>query len=244
MNNHTPTTTEPTQPTHAVAAAPAAGRRTLRAAARARWAKATAPGTFLDRRREDLVEALDHGWRGSARWVRILAGVLIAAFVLYGSVALYSIAHHVLAQSGENARIVGITDSITGPVRLYLDQHTAGLPISGADTYIVWKATGVLTALLSFLLGSAVPRLAWTSWSAATLATVWQASPDSGRTVATALTAAALAAVSIPALRGLSFSLRPQVTIHRTVVRKVPVTGRPARSRAAVPSPRTPFDMS
>ncbi|MFJ9521795.1 hypothetical protein ACIRPK_26525 [Kitasatospora sp. NPDC101801] len=241
MNTDTPTTTSPAEPT--VAAAPAAGRRTLKAAARARWAKATAPGTFLDRRREDLVEALDQGWRGSARWVRILAGVLIAAFVLYGALAVFSVAHHVLAQSGENARIVGITGTITGPVRLYLDQHTAGLPISSADTYIVWKATGVVTALLSFLLGSAVSRLAWTGWSAATLATVWQTSPDGGRTVATALTAAALAAVSIPALRGLTFSLRPQVTIHRSVLRKATVTGRPARSRTAVPSPRNPFDM-
>ncbi|WP_331731440.1 hypothetical protein [Kitasatospora sp. NBC_01300] len=235
MTTTNPPTTEP---------GPAAGtaRRTLRMAARERWARVTAPGMFLDRRRQDVRDALDHGWRAGARWVRLVTRLLIVLGVTGAAVVLYSAAAQVLAASGAGACLSAMAGTVTGPVRHYLAEHTAGLPLSAADAYRLWAATGLTAALLSCVLRSTVARIAWTSWSAGTLAAVWQASPDGGRTVATAVTAAVLAAVSLPALRGLAFFLRPHITIHRTVLVAALVTVA-VRPGPVVPAPRRPLDQ-
>ncbi|MFJ5120997.1 hypothetical protein [Kitasatospora sp. NPDC088548] len=235
MTTTTPPFTEP---------GPAAGpaRRTLRTATRDRWARATAPGAFLDRRRQDVRDALDHGWRAGARWVRLGTGLLILLGTTAGAVVLCSAVRQILAASGADAWLTAITHTVTGPVRHYLAEHTVGLPLSAADAYRLWVATGLTAALLSCVLRSTVARIAWTSWSAGTLAAVWQASPDASRTVAAALTAAVLAAVSLPALRGLAFSLRPHITIHRTVRVAARVTVA-VWSHPAVPAPRRPLDQ-
>ncbi|MFD5615858.1 hypothetical protein [Kitasatospora sp. NPDC127060] len=238
----TTSTKPPTNP------APAAdpGRRTLKDAVRDRWTAATAPNAFLDRRRQDLIRALDHGWREGPRWVRLLTPALIALTVTGAALVLCSVGRQILAAGEGSAWWSAITGTITGPVHRYLDQHTAGLPLTGAGAYRVWQFTGLAAAMLSCALRSFVARLTWTCWVAATLAAVWQASPPGGRTVATALTATALAAPSVPALRGLTVSLRPQITVHRTVQRIVPAAPvlRLVRPLAVVPSPGRPGDPS
>ncbi|MFG2844213.1 hypothetical protein ACGF12_13725 [Kitasatospora sp. NPDC048296] len=237
------TSTEP--PTHP-AQAPDPGRRTLTAAVRDRWSAATAPDAFLDRRRQDLVRALDHGWREGPRWVRLLTPALIALTVIGGALVLYWAGRQILAAGPGSAWWTATSSTITGPVYRYLDQHTAGLPLTSTGAYRAWQFTGLAAALLSCALRSFVARLTWASWVAATLAAVWQASPPGGRTVATALTATVLAAASVPALRGLTVSLRPQITVHRTVQRIVPAAPvlRLARPLAVVPSPGRPLDPS
>ncbi|MER5354684.1 hypothetical protein ABT093_30675 [Kitasatospora sp. NPDC002551] len=209
------TTTNPPSDETGPATGPA--RRTLKAATLEGWARATAPGTFLGRRGQDVRHALDHGWRCGARWVRLAAGLLILLAASAGAVLLCSALRQFLAASGAGTWLAVITRTVTGPVHHYLAEHTAGLPLSGADAYRLWAATGLTAAVLSFALRSTTARFVWAGWSAGTLAAVWQASPDGGRPVATALTAAVLAAVSAPALRGLAVSLRPQVTVHDTL---------------------------
>ncbi|MGV9267385.1 hypothetical protein ACWDRR_22290 [Kitasatospora sp. NPDC003701] len=236
------TTTNPPSTEPSPATGPA--RRTLKAATREGWGRATAPGAFLDRRRQDVRDALDHGWRAGARWVRLATGLMILLGATAAAVVLCSAVRQVLAASGAGTWLAVITRTVTGPVHHYLAEHTAGLPLSGADAYRLWAATGLTTAVLSFALRSTAARLAWAGWSAGTLAAVWQASPDGGRPVATALTAAVLAAVCAPALRGLAVSLRPRVIVHDTLT--VVLTAQVCACRRSapavhlvVPAPRT-----
>ena len=109
----------------------------------------------------------------------------------------------------------------------------------------MWKTAGLVAALLAFLTQGAVARAGWTAWSCATLAMVWNAAPEAGRPVAAGLTALAIAAVSLFALRGLSISLRPMV-INRTDVQPQITIQTPepktAQHRPAVPAPGSPFD--
>ncbi|MFE0457778.1 hypothetical protein ACFW1A_00775 [Kitasatospora sp. NPDC058965] len=211
-------------------------RRTLSDALLDRLTEATAPGSFLDHRCQDLIRTLDHGWREGPRWVRLLAPTLIALAAVGAAIALYAAAKEILAGSVGSAWWTATAGTLTGAVHRYLDQHVVGQHLTGASVYQVWQVSGLAAGLLSCALRSAVARLVWTSWVAATLAAVWQASPHGSRTVAVALAAAALAAASLPALRGLTLSLRPQITVCRTVQRiEVAPARRLARPLTVVP---------
>lgn len=245
MNQHTehsePTTAE-AQPSPSIREA--AGRR-----ARA----LTAPGGWLDRRRRELVTGLDD-FSGAEPWVRALSYFIGTAFVvlvlgtvggvlLNGAAAVMGAIHlpEHIPGAGD-----GLRAAITGPIRTYLAAHTPE-PLTEATAYGAWKTVGVLVGLLAFLTQGAVPRLAWLAWSCATLAMVWQASPEAGRPVATGLTAAAIAVVSLFALRGISFSLRPTVISRTDVAPQITIqTPEPktvTRARPAVPAPSGPFDQ-
>ncbi|MFJ1757293.1 hypothetical protein [Kitasatospora sp. NPDC088134] len=211
-----PTSTGPTHPPG----------RTLAAAAGRRWRRLTAPGGFLTRRHDDLVHVLEHGLRAGAGWVRVLGALLAAAAAAGAGTVLYDLAQRLLAAAGTNPHLAALIATVTRPMHHYLDQHTQGLPITAADAYLLWQATGAAAALLAFASTTAAARLAWTAWAAATLTVVWQASPEGGRTVATAVAAAGLALASLPALRGLRLPLGPRIMLHLAVT-PAPCAARP-----------------
>ncbi|WP_371484827.1 hypothetical protein [Kitasatospora sp. NBC_00315] len=242
MNQHTEHTATEAQPSPSIREA--AGRR-----ARA----LTAPGGWLDQRRRDVVDGLDD-FAGAEPWVRGLTyfvGAAVAVLVL-GTVGgiLLNGAAAVMGAIHLPEHIPGAGDglraAITGPIHTYLGAHTPE-PLTEATAYGAWKTVGVLVALLAFLSQGAVARLAWSAWSCASLAMVWQGAPEAGRPVATGLAAAAIAVVSLFALRGISFSLRPMV-INRTDVQpqitiQTPEPKTVTRARPTIPAPTGPFDQ-
>ncbi|MFE4356122.1 hypothetical protein [Kitasatospora sp. NPDC056800] len=225
----------------------------VRESARRRTRALTAPGGWYDRRRRELAAGLDD-FTGAEPWVRALAylvAITLAVLVL-GTVGgiLFNAAGAVIGAVHLPQNLPaggdGLRAAITGPIHAYLGTHTAD-PITPATAYDVWKTVGLIAALLAFITRGAIARASWTAWSTATLAMVWSAAPETGRPVAVGLTAAAITGISLFALRGLTFSLRPMV-INRTDVQPQitiqapePKTARPARP--TVPAPGSPFDQ-
>ncbi|RKE02931.1 hypothetical protein [Streptomyces sp. TLI_171] len=205
---------------------------TLREAA-ARWLNhLTAPGGRLDKVRRDLVAAVED-WDDAERWVRVLAYLIAfatAALVLgtAGGILLQAAAAVVGAvHLPDHIPGDGLAATITNPVHSYLAAHLPE-PLDTATAYGLWKTFGLATAVVAAVSQAATWRAAWVCWSAATLAMVWIATPEPGRTVAAGITAAALTAASALALRGLSFSLRPLVVsrteVHPQIVVQAPET--------------------
>ncbi|MFJ5142734.1 hypothetical protein [Streptomyces sp. NPDC088707] len=69
-------------------------------------------------------------------------------------------------------------------------------------------------AHLGKALAASVARLTWVLWVGSTIAMVWSATPEPGRTVATAITAVAGSALSLLALHSLSFTRDINVDVH------------------------------
>ncbi|ARF83239.1 hypothetical protein ACIG0C_30260 [Kitasatospora aureofaciens] len=193
---------------------------TLRAAAAQRARKLTAPGSVLDRRRREVLAALNGDWDDAQPWIKavvyllaLTAGVLLLAAA--GGIlltALTDLVNAVHLPTTLPAHSTGLVRTVTDPVHRYLAARTAGvLPVTGTAAYTLWKATGLAAALIAFVTRGATARLAWTAWSCAALAMVWAGTDPAGRPVAVGITAAAIAFVSLFALRGLSFSLRPVI---------------------------------
>ncbi|MEU6053092.1 hypothetical protein ABZ829_21990 [Streptomyces xanthochromogenes] len=97
---------------------------------------------------------------------------------------------------------------IDNPVRTYITQHTAGLPVTGSAVYTFWQLTG-LFGLIGGFIGATGARITWTCWGAATVAIVWTTTPADGRTVTTGIAVLVCTIASTVALHGLS--LRPVV---------------------------------
>ncbi|MFD9592018.1 hypothetical protein ACFWA9_04575 [Kitasatospora sp. NPDC059973] len=225
----------------------------VREAAGRRARALTAPGGWLDQRRRELAGGLDD-FATAESWVRgltFLGGITVAVLVLgtiggillNGAAAVMGAIHlpEHIPGAGD-----GLRAAITGPIHTYLAAHLPAT-LTEATAYGAWKTVGVVVGLIAFLTQGAVARLAWSAWACATLAMVWNAAPEAGRPVDTGLTAAALAVVSLFALRGISFSLRPTV-INRTEVQpqitiQAPEPKTVTRARPAVPAPSGPFDQ-
>lgn len=94
-------------------------------------------------------------------------------------------------------------DTVNGPVRAYLKAHTVGLPLTAADTYLLWQGTGLGALLVGWATGAAGARLTWLAHGAATIAMVHAQAPAAGRDVAVGVTVLAWTALSTLALRGL-----------------------------------------
>ena len=196
---------------------------TLREAAAKRLRELTAPGSTLDRRRRELIDALHGDWQDAEPWIKTLAYLIAAAagFLLItavGGILLNAVTDLVngihLPADWAATDTGGLAATITDPVHAYLDARTATLPVTGTTAYTLWKTAGLTAGLAAFASQAAIARIIWACWSASTLAIVWMATDPAGRPVAAGITATALAAASLLALRGLSFSLRP--VLHTT----------------------------
>ncbi|MEV5295378.1 hypothetical protein AB0K64_29640 [Streptomyces sp. NPDC053741] len=158
------------------------------------------PGWAYDRRQE-LSTALAQGWGAAAIWVKIL---FILPAVLFTIALLGSLGtglQHALQDTTWDSH--GMTAVIDGPVRAYLDTHTAGLPVTADTLYTTWLAAGAGLLVISFVTCTFGARLTWAGWGACSVAMVWAATPGPTRGIACAVTGLAWGIASILALRGV-----------------------------------------
>ncbi|MFM9812803.1 hypothetical protein ACKI16_30350 [Streptomyces scabiei] len=173
------------------------------------WKQFSGEHGWLGRRLHDIRMAPTYGWRLMAGWIKT---VIITAVALAGFFSLYGIG----ATAIDIARALpwstptdddhtGLLATIDQPVRSYLATHTRALPITATTAYSTWQAIGVVAFLLGYLRNTPA-RLTWTAWGAATVAMVWYSSPEPGRQVAAGIAVLAWSALSVLALRGISFA--------------------------------------
>ncbi|MEU4729641.1 hypothetical protein [Streptomyces sp. NPDC023588] len=215
----------------------------------AAWTASWEQGGFLHGRWEELRQVPQVGWHGMANWIKAvltLTGMCAVVILLDTAGDVFDAALGRLAdalpatQVGTSAsdEFWGVVDN---PIRTYIAQHTAGLPVSGAAVYTFWQLAGAF-GLIGGFIGATGARLTWTVWGAATVLVVWTTPPADGRTVATAIAVLAWTIASTAALRG--WSLRP-------VVNNFPAPAQPApafqpqieiRPEIHIPAPATAPD--
>ncbi|MET9183136.1 hypothetical protein ABZX88_33745 [Kitasatospora aureofaciens] len=226
---------------------------TLHEASARRLRQLTSPGGWLEQRRRELTAAIDD-WDTAEQWVRVLTytvalalGILVVAtaggILLRAAAAVIGAVHLPEQLPGS-----GLAATITRPVHAYLTARTPA-PLTAAAAYGTWKTFGFAAGAFACFSQAATWRLAWTGWSIATVAMVWIGTDPASRTVAVGITAAALAAASALALRGITFSLRPLV-INRTEVQPQITVQAPASQPSpgtarltSLPNPSGPFDQ-
>ncbi|MGW5679038.1 hypothetical protein ACWEV4_28840 [Streptomyces sp. NPDC003860] len=210
-------------------------------AARAWWTQAWSEGGVLHSLWDDVRQAPDAGWHGMANWIKTAIGMVAFSFVVFlftGAVdVLMDAVDHLLTavptvQISDNTSS-GVWATIDNPIRSYIAAHSAGLPISGATVYTLWRFTGLFCLVAGFFTRNNGVRLTWTAWGAAGIAMVWTTTPDTSRTVATAVALLAWTLASAFALRGLNLRPRvftnvgaPQITVQPEI--HVPVQPGPA----------------
>ncbi|MCY0921129.1 hypothetical protein OS965_23570 [Streptomyces sp. H27-G5] len=193
---------------------------------RAGWNASWEQGGFLHGRWEELRQVPKAGWHGIANWIKallVVTGMCAVIILLDAAGDVFDAALNRLAdalpatQVGTSAsdEFWGVVDN---PIRTYIAQHTAGLPVSGAAIYTFWQLAGAF-GLIGGFAGATGARLTWTVWGAATVAVVWTTTPADGRTVAAAIAVLAWTIASTAALRG--WSLRP-------IVNNFPAPAQPA----------------
>ncbi|MER5995846.1 hypothetical protein [Streptomyces viridosporus] len=205
---------EPAKPPHLAA---------LREALRDWWDRAWDVDGVLYDMWDDVLSAPDDGLRHMAPWLRAVLMVAGASFVVLmakgaGEVLLQAL-HQILTavpkvQVGVDTSN-GVAAVVDQPVRTYIAQHSAGLPVAASTVYTLWLLTGITGLVLGYLTRNNGVRAMWTAWGAATVFMVWTATPDTSRPVAAGLAALAWTLLSAIALRGL--------TLRRRVI------GRPAK---------------
>ncbi|MGW2464478.1 hypothetical protein ACWC2M_36685 [Streptomyces sp. NPDC001761] len=184
---------------------------------RAAWDASWKEGGFLYERWEELFQARRLGWHEMATWIKAvlsLAGVCAVIVLLDAAGDIVSAVLHRLSATRTVIEPPGVDTTsglwgvIEGPVRSYIGQHSAGLPVPGTAVYAFWQLTGLI-GLIGGFAGSTGARILWTGWGLSGVAMVWSATPDGSRTVAAGIAALMWALASIVALRGLS--LRPVI---------------------------------
>ncbi|MFI2214961.1 hypothetical protein [Streptomyces sp. NPDC020141] len=201
--------------------------------ARAWWSTAWSTGGVLHALWEDLRLAPKLGWHLMATWIKALIAGVGLAFVIVlaadaAAVLLGGVDRLLTAASGPAAdrASTGIWAAIDTPVRSYLTARTQGLPVDASTAYALWQITGLVGLVGGFLRITAA-RTLWVTWGAAGIAMIWQAAPDTGRTVATGIAVLVWILASAIALRGLT--LRPVIRrgrpAHPPAHRSAPDTG-------------------
>ncbi|MGW3269045.1 hypothetical protein [Streptomyces sp. NPDC001056] len=184
---------------------------------RAGWDASWEQGGFLHERWEDVRHARCAGWHGMATWIKAaLSLATVCAFLILLDAAgdIVSAALHRLSATRAVIEPPGVdtTSGLWGvidhPIRSYIGQHSAGLPVPDTAVYAFWQLAG-LAGLIGGFAGSTGARILWTGWGFSGVAMVWSATPDGSRTVAAGIAALMWALASIVALRGLS--LRPVI---------------------------------
>ncbi|WP_407842085.1 hypothetical protein ACE1OC_42800 (plasmid) [Streptomyces sp. DSM 116496] len=204
------------------------------------WNDAWDGGGVFHRRWEEIRTARKAGWHGMANWIKallVLAGVCVLIILLEAAGDIFDGFLRGLAASAPTTSIGTSTSSefwdvVDTPVRVYIDQHTAGLPVSGSAAYTFWQLTG-LFGLIGGFIGATGARITWTLWGAVTATAVWTTTPADGHTVATVIAVLAWTIASTFALRGLS--LRPVINNYAPVQPQIDI--RPEIHIPAQPAP-------
>ncbi|WP_032769743.1 hypothetical protein [Streptomyces sp. CNS654] len=210
-------------------------KQSVFAALRSWWNKAWEDDGVLNLMWMDILNVPQDGPRNMAPWIRAVVMLVGASFVvlavLSAGEAVLRTAHQLLTAVPTVQVGVDTSDSVLAivdqPVRTYIAQHSAGLPIAASTVYTLWLATGLTALILGYFTRSNALRAMWTGWGAATVLMVWTATPDTSRTIAVALTVLAWTPLSALALNGLTLRrtvggpahpakvpVRPDVHIH------------------------------
>jgi hypothetical protein len=221
------------------------------AALRAWWDTAWQENGVLHEMWEDVLSAPEDGPRHMAPWLRAVLAVAGISFVVLmakaaGDAVLEAL--HQLLTAAPNVQVGvdtsdGVLAVVDQPVRTYIAQHSAGLPVAASTVYTLWLLTGIVALVLGFLFKSNGVRATWTAHGAATAWMVWTATPDTSRPVAVALAVLAWTYLSAFALRGLTLRRRAvvgrpaEVTVKPEIHIQVPepVTTAPADQRHGCP---------
>ncbi|MGW0647950.1 hypothetical protein ACWD4T_03960 [Streptomyces umbrinus] len=173
------------------------------------WKQFSGEDGWLGRRLNDLRMAPTYGWRLMAGWIKAVIVIGVAAavfFTLYGiGTTVIDTARALPWSTPTGNDHTGLLATIDQPIRSYLATRTQALPITATTAYSTWQAVGVVAFLLGYLHNTPA-RLAWTAWGAATVAMVWIGTPEPGRQVAAGIAFLAWTALSVLALRGISFT--------------------------------------
>ncbi|MGA5198276.1 hypothetical protein [Streptomyces exfoliatus] len=168
-------------------------------------------------RLHDIDMGFTHGWTMTAGWLRIASVIgvaLVFLLIVYAIGAAALDAGRALPwRLPVDSDPTGLLATIDQPVRHYLDAHTIGLPITTTAAYGTWQAVGAASLVLGYFRSKGA-RLTWVLWVGSTIAMVWSATPEPGRTVATAITAVAGSALSLLALHGLSLTPDINIDVH------------------------------
>jgi hypothetical protein len=115
--------------------------------------------------------------------------------------------HHLAAWS--------VTRTIIHPVRAYLDQHAAGLPVDAHTLWLAWLATTAGLFVLA-VAGSRGARLGWIVSGTTTTAMVYAATPAPGQAVAAGLALTVWAVLSVAAFNQL-FGTDTDAPVHLSI---------------------------
>ena len=102
----------------------------------------------------------------------------------------------------------GLVNMITGPVRAWLDAHTAGLPATSTDLGLIWAGIAAVLYLVA-LTRSVYARIAWALVGAATIAAAYAGADTTGAAAAAGTTAAVWLLLSLPVYRRRRRTRRP-----------------------------------
>ncbi|MFJ3594552.1 hypothetical protein ACIQUY_34750 [Streptomyces sp. NPDC090231] len=196
----------------------------LREALREGWNRAWDIDGVLYEMWQDILSAPEDGPRHMAPWIRAVLMIAGVSFVVLmakaaGEVVLQAL--HQLLTAAPKVQVgvdtsSGVAAVVDQPVRTYIAQHSAGLPVAASTVYTLWLLTGIVGLVLGYLSRNNGVRAMWSAWGAATVFMVWATTPDASRTVAAGLALLAWTFLSAFAMRGL--------TLRRRVV-----AGRPAK---------------
>ncbi|GGR45786.1 hypothetical protein [Streptomyces netropsis] len=183
---------------------------------RAAWKTSWKEGGFLHQRWEEVFQARHVSWYEIANWIKavvLLGGLSLIVLMLDAadditSAALKGLSAVPASGAGDGNGLWGTVDH---PIRVFLADQAAHLPVAPAALYAFWQLTGLL-GLVGGFFGNAGARIAWLLFGIGSLAMIWSATPAGGRAAATGLAALMWALASIFALRGLT--LRPIVHNH------------------------------
>lgn len=207
----------------------------LREAARDWWDRAWEVDGSLHAMWDDVLSAPKDGLRHMAPWLRTVLMVAGVAFVVLltkaaGDVVLDAL-HQILTavpkvQGGVDTSS-GVASVVDQPVRTYIAQHSAGLPVAASTVYTLWLLTGIVGLVLGYLFRNNGVRALWSGWGAATVFMVWVATPQAGRPIAAGLAVLAWTFLSAFAMRGLTLrrrvgrparparvSVKPEIHVH------------------------------
>ncbi|MGC4986638.1 hypothetical protein ACLQ18_39615 [Streptomyces sp. DT193] len=196
----------------------------LRERLRDGWNRAWDTDGVLYEMWQDVLRVPEDGPRYMAPWIRAVLMVAAVSFVVLMAQAAGEVAFQALHQLLTAVPKVqvgvdtssGVAAVVDQPVRTYIAQHSAGLPVAASTVYTLWLLTGITGLLLGYLSRNNGVRALWAGHGAATVFMVWTTTPEASRTVAAGLAVLAWTFLSAFAMRGL--------TLRRRVV-----AGRPAK---------------
>ncbi|MFF7975844.1 hypothetical protein [Streptomyces sp. NPDC007905] len=187
-----------------------------RAAVRDWWNRAWDVDGVLHHLWDDVLSAPEDGLRYMAPWIRAVLVVAGVSFVVLmakaaGEVVLQAL-HQLLTavpkvQVGVDTSN-GVFAVVDQPVRTYIAQHSAGLPVAASTVYTLWLLTGIVGLVLGFLSKNNGVRAMWAGHGAVTVWMVWTATPTTSRPVAAGLAVLAWTFLSAFAMRGLTLRRR------------------------------------